>query len=81
VLAPWEYAGYQLILSVPVVPNPPAIKSYSGPPEPGGKPYQLVNYPDVVAALQQGAAVGARLAEMLPSLCWLLLRYGGYHPG
>jgi hypothetical protein len=58
VLAPWEHAGYQLVLSVPVVPNPPAIKSYSGPPEPGHKPYQLVNYPDVVAALQQGAAGG-----------------------
>jgi len=55
VLAPWEYAGYQLILSVPVVPNPPAIKSYSGPPEPGNKPYQLANYPDAVAALRRGA--------------------------
>jgi Glycosyl hydrolase family 26 len=55
VLAPWEYAGYQLILSVPIVPNPPAIKSYSGPPEPGNKPYQLANYPDAVAALRQGA--------------------------
>jgi hypothetical protein len=54
-LAPWEYAGYQLILSVPMVPNPPAIKSYSGPPEPGGKAYQLADYPDAVAALQQGA--------------------------
>jgi hypothetical protein len=55
VLAPWEHADYQLILSVPVVPNPPAIKSYSGPPEPGNKPYQLANYPDAVAALRQGA--------------------------
>ena len=55
VLAPWENAGYQLILSVPIVPNPPAIKSYSGPPEPGNKPYQLTNYPDAVAALRQGA--------------------------
>jgi hypothetical protein len=54
-LAPWEYAGYQVILSVPIVPNPPAIKSYSGPPEPGNKSYQLANYPDAVAALQQGA--------------------------
>jgi hypothetical protein len=60
VLAPWEHAGYQLVLSVPVVPNPPAIKSYSGPPEPGHKSYQLVNYPDAVAALQQGAALDAR---------------------
>jgi hypothetical protein len=56
VLAPWEHAGYQLILSVPIVPNPPAIKSYSGPPEPGNKPYWLANYPDAVAALKQGAA-------------------------
>jgi hypothetical protein len=55
VLAPWEGAGYRLILSVPVVPNPPAIKSYSGPPEPGNKPYQLADYPDAVAALRQGA--------------------------
>jgi hypothetical protein len=55
VLAPWEYAGYQLILSVPIVPNPPAIKSYSGPPEPGNRPYQLADYRDAVAALKQGA--------------------------
>jgi hypothetical protein len=55
VLALWENSGYQLILSVPIVPNPPAIKSYSGPPEPGNKPYKLVNYPDVVAALKQRA--------------------------
>jgi len=55
VLAPWEGAGYQLILSVPIVPNPPAIKSYSGPPEPGNKPYQLANYPAAVAALKKGA--------------------------
>jgi hypothetical protein len=55
VLAPWEHAGYQLILSVPMVPNPPAIKSYSGPPEPGNQPYQLADYPDAVAALKQGA--------------------------
>jgi Glycosyl hydrolase family 26 len=55
VLAPWQHAGYQLILSVPMIPNPPTIKSYSGPPEPGHKPYQLANYPDAVAALRQGA--------------------------
>jgi hypothetical protein len=54
-LTPWEHAGYRLILSVPIVPNPPAIKSYSGPPEPGNKPYRLANYPDAVAALRQGA--------------------------
>lgn len=55
VLVPWEHAGYRLILSVPIVPNPPAIKSYSGPPEPGNKPYWLANYPDAIAALKQGA--------------------------
>jgi Glycosyl hydrolase family 26 len=55
VLAQWENAGYQVILSVPIVPNPPAIKSYSGPPEPGDKPYKLADYPDVIAALRQGA--------------------------
>ena len=55
VLGPWEHAGYRLILSVPLVRNPPAIKSYSGPPEPGNKLYQLAEYPDAVAALKQGA--------------------------
>ena len=55
VLAPWQHAGYQLILSVPIVPNPPAIKSYSGPPEPGNKSYQLADHPDAVAALKHGA--------------------------
>lgn len=55
VLAPWQHAGYRVVLSVPIVPNPPAIKSYSGPPEPGNKPYQLADYPDAVAALRQGA--------------------------
>jgi hypothetical protein len=39
VLAPWENAGYQLVLSVDIIPNPPAIKSYSGPPESGNKPH------------------------------------------
>jgi hypothetical protein len=54
-LAPWEHSAYRLILSVPIVPNPPTVKSYSGPPEPGNKPYRLADYPDVVAALRQGA--------------------------
>jgi Glycosyl hydrolase family 26 len=54
VLAPWEHAGYQLVLSVDIIPNPPATKSYSGPPEPGNKGYQLSNYPDALAELQQG---------------------------
>ena len=55
VLAPWENAGYQLVLSVDIIPNPPATKSYSGPPEPGSKPYQLSGYPDAVAILKQGS--------------------------
>jgi hypothetical protein len=54
VLAPWENAGYQLVLSVDIIPNPPVIKSYSGPPEPGNESYQLSTYPDAVAALRQG---------------------------
>jgi hypothetical protein len=54
VLAPWEDAGYQLVLSVDIIPDPPIIESYSGPPEPGSKPYQLSGYPDAVAALKQG---------------------------
>lgn len=54
VLAPWEKAGYRLILGIDFFPNPPATKSYSGPPEPGDKSYQLSDYPDAVAALRQG---------------------------
>jgi hypothetical protein len=54
VLAPWGNAGYQLVLGVDIIPNPPIIRSYSGPSEPGGKPYQLSDYPDAVAALKQG---------------------------
>jgi len=54
-LAPWVNAGYRVILSVPVVPNPPAIKSYSGPPEAGNRPYKIADYPDVVTALRRGA--------------------------
>ena len=54
VLAPWEHAGYQLVLSVDVIPNPPAIKPYSGPSEPGNRAYQLSSYPAAVAALRQG---------------------------
>jgi hypothetical protein len=52
ILAPWGNAGYQLVLSVDVIPNPPSIKSYSGPI--GSKPYQLSDYPNAVAALKQG---------------------------
>ena len=54
VLARWENAGYRLVLSVDIIPNPSIVKSYSGPPEPGNKPYQLADYPDAVAALRQG---------------------------
>ena len=54
VLVPWEKAGYRLVLSVDIVPNPPSIKSYSGPHMPGYKQYQLSSYPDAVAALRQG---------------------------
>jgi hypothetical protein len=57
VLTPWEHAGYQLILSVPLVPL--TVKSYNGPHEPGDRPYQLADYPDAVAALRQGI-FGAR---------------------
>ena len=55
-LAPWQQAGYQLILSVPLVPI--SGPSYNGPPEPG-HPYQLADYPDVLAAFRQGIS-GAR---------------------
>jgi Putative peptidoglycan binding domain/Glycosyl hydrolase family 26 len=54
VLAPWENAGYQLVLGVDIIPDPPSIKSYSGPPQPGNNPFLLSDYPDAVAALQQG---------------------------
>jgi hypothetical protein len=57
VLAPWENARYQLVLSADIIPNPPVIKPYSGPSEPGGKPYQLSGYPDAVAKLQQGFGI------------------------
>jgi hypothetical protein len=56
VLAAWQHAGYQLILSVPLVPL--SIPSYVGPPEPG-QPYQLADYPDALAAFRQGVS-GAR---------------------
>lgn len=54
VLVQWEKAGYQLILGIDFFPNPPVTKSYSGPPEPGDKAYQLSSYPDAVAALRHG---------------------------
>ena len=54
VLAPWENTGYRIILSAPMIPLPPAINSYSGPPEPGNRPYQLADYPNAVAAIKKG---------------------------
>ena len=58
VLAPWQQAGYQLILSVPLVPL--TVPSYNGPPEPGRRPYQLADYPDAVAAFRQGLSAARR---------------------
>ena len=52
VLAPWQHAGCQLILDVPLVPL--TVPSYSGPPEPGRHPYHLADYPDALAAFRQG---------------------------
>ena len=75
VLAPWVHAGYQLILSVPIVPNPSFIKSYSGPPEPGNKPYQLADYPDAVAALRDG------VTRDRPKLPMLVPWTPGWRPG
>jgi hypothetical protein len=57
VLTPWEHAGYQLILSVPLVPL--TVASYNGPHEQGGRSYQLADYPDALAAFRQGVS-GAR---------------------
>jgi hypothetical protein len=53
VLAPWEHAGYRLVLSVDIIPNPPTIKSYNGPPQPGGRVYHLADYPNAVAVLRR----------------------------
>ena len=58
VLAPWQQAGYQLILSVPLVPL--TVRSYDGPPEPGQQPYQLAAYPDALAAFRQGISSASR---------------------
>jgi hypothetical protein len=35
-------------IGVDIIPNPPIIKSYAVPPEPGGRPYQFSSYPDAV---------------------------------
>ncbi len=55
-LAPWQHAGYQLILSVPLVPL--TVLSYNGP-HVRGHQYQLADYPDALAAFRQGVS-GAR---------------------
>ena len=54
VLAPWQQAGYRLILSVPLVPLPPPSSRTPARPSRGTSPYQLADYPDAVAALRQG---------------------------
>jgi hypothetical protein len=53
VLALYQHAGYQLVLDVPMVPL--TVPSYNGPPEHAGRPpYQLADYPDVLAAFRHG---------------------------
>ncbi len=54
-LTPWQQAGYQLILSVPLVPLT-VPSSGSPPPRPGHPPYQLAAYPDALAAFRQGVS-------------------------
>ncbi len=52
-LAPYQQAGYQLILVVSMVPL--TVPSYNGPPEHAGRPpYQLTDYPDLLAAFRHG---------------------------
>ncbi len=57
VLARWQQADYQLILSVPLVPL--TGSSYNGPPQPG-HPYQLPDYADALAAFRQGVSAARR---------------------
>jgi len=45
------HAGYQLILSVPLVPL--TVASSANPPQ-REHPYQLADYPDALAAFRQG---------------------------
>ncbi len=52
-LAHFQHGGYQLILGVPLVPL--TVASSASPPEPG-HPYQLADYPDVLAAFRQGVS-------------------------
>jgi hypothetical protein len=52
-LTPWQHAGYQLILSVPLVPL--TVASSANPPQ-REHPYQLADYPDALAAFRQGVS-------------------------
>jgi Glycosyl hydrolase family 26 len=56
-LAHWQHAGYQLILSVPLVPL--TVTSSANPPERGHQ-YQLADYPDALAAFRQGVSAARR---------------------
>ncbi len=52
-LSHFQHSGYQLILGVPLVAL--TVASSASPPEPG-HPYQLADYPDVLAAFRQGVS-------------------------
>ena len=56
-LTPWQHAGYQLILSVPLVPL--TVASSANPPQ-REHPYQLADYPDALAAFRQGVSAARR---------------------
>lgn len=56
-LTPWQHAGYQLILGVPLVPL--TVTSSANPPQ-REHPYQLADYPDALAAFRQGVSVARR---------------------
>ncbi len=56
-LAHFQHAGYQLILGVPLVAL--TVSSSASPPE-SGHPYQLADYPDVLAAFRQGVSSARR---------------------
>ena len=53
VLTPWQQAGYQLILCVPLVPLTGAS---SNVPHQAEQQYQLADYPDALAAFRQGVS-------------------------
>jgi Glycosyl hydrolase family 26 len=58
VLAPWQGAGYQLILDVSLVPL--TVPSYSGQPDPVAQTWQLADYPDALAAFRRGVYAARR---------------------